>query len=103
MDGGMWSLSDVGPVTHQFITLANSSVTMKFIHEDWNNDGRHKLEIAQMVVSVLPNGNVAGASCNRIVESDRGDVLESNSSTCADRLVQDTLDSMTKHFSVLAK
>ncbi len=103
MGGGLWSLSDVGPVTHQYITLASNSVSMKFIHEDWNRNGGHKVAIAQMIVSVLPNGSVADASCNRIMELDNGEVLDSRSSTCADQLVQETLDSMTKRFSAFVK
>lgn len=99
MGGGMWALSDVGPVTHQYITLARSTVAMKFIHEEWYHDGRQRVAVAQMVVAVLPNGSVAEASCNRIVESESGEVLESTSSACADRLVQETLDGMTQHFS----
>lgn len=97
--GGTWSLSDVGPVTHQYITLTTSSIEMKFIHEEWYHDGGQKVAIAQMIVSVLPDGSASNAACNRIVESESGEVLESTSSPCVDRLVQETLDSMTMHFT----
>jgi len=97
--GGTWSLSDVGTGTRQYITLTTNSVEMKFIHEEWYHDGRQKVAIAQMIVSVLPDGSASNAACNRIVESESGEVLESTSSPCADRLVQEMLDSMTKRFA----
>ena len=99
IDGGMMVLSDVGPVTHQYITVANDSMRMKFIREEWNHYDSHRVAIAQVIIYVLPNGSVADASCNRILESDSGDVLELDSSACADPMVQETLDSMTDHFS----